>query len=71
MKSAIPNWINTNDLLQVCRPQVLSQDVSVRCYRNSETANNFFLHCEVARKLCAKLFHIFNEKWICPPAFHT
>ena len=65
--TAVLNRINTNDLLQIRRPnKALSPNVCVMCFQSAETNSHLFLHCEVARFVWDKLFGIFGEYWVCP-----
>lgn len=66
---AILNTLNTYELLQIRRPNyALSPDICVMCYPSREIHNHLFLHCEMAQRLCCKLFDTFNLSWVAPPS---
>lgn len=46
--------------------RALSLDVFVMYYRNSETSNHVFLHCEVASNMWNYYYYFFFENWVSP-----
>lgn len=58
--------LNTCDNLQRRRAyKALSPHVYILCFKDGESGDHLFLHCDVARFLWSSLFGVTGESWVC------